>query len=160
MTEEQMKKLLSAQTHKRLTKLIEVCDMSFTATDITNNYTKLREYLGNFVSYYSISHLPNDVLNEFAETLHSLYYEKSNLPEYCQSIRHYLHNRLEAYRKEFDNVQRQFFLVSKKVSPTSMEYIDAKYVYWLYTHGYYAGRADMYQLQIQILEQLEYYAKG
>lgn len=141
-----VKKLLSRSVHNNLTTLLQLCYEPISTKKQQDPHEKLRTYLLKLFSYYDLMELHNDHLEEFAETLQSLYAEQDDLSAYCYSIMQYLEYQTYKQNTEREKWVTRASMANHKKNISPAELLDIEYQTMLHTDGYYAQRMHMQTL--------------
>lgn len=145
-SKEQLKKLMSVGTNKKVNDLLFKLDHTESKKDLVLLQEKLRDLMGKLFPYKDIFEFHDDHILELAEIVADLYPEQANLEEYASNILVYINRNQERYRKRVFQYRTMFRQKRKELPVDSDEYLDLKYQTWTYTDGYYHQQALMYEL--------------
>lgn len=157
MSQTQIKQLLSKSVYNRLTKTLLSIDVAKTIGERSAAYDKLRDQLAKLFALKYIGQYPNQVMEDFAETLQGLYTERDDLSGYLYHIKNYLYKQVETYERTTAQLTRRAQVARKQTNIDSIEMLDIEYQAWTYTHGYYKQQTDMYRFLLNISEQIILY---
>lgn len=160
MSQIKIKQLLSKSVYNRLTKTLLSIDTAKTTSEKNAAYDKLRDQLAKMFALRYIGQYPNQVMEDFAETLQGLYTEREDLSAYLFHIKKYLYRQIQDYERTTSQLTRRAQVARKQINIDPIEMLDIEYQAWTYTHGYYKQQKDMYQYLLNISEQIILYDKA
>lgn len=156
-----MRRILGKRANNKLNKLLK-----------NDNSVEAAYYLPTIFGDHEVFHIQHDLLMELVDTLESLYHEE-DVVEYCRMAIPYLQKKISEYYIERDKAAKNLSRFSRPSSNplwskhereatgynyecvvSTLERLDAKYIYSQYDTGYYY---QQYVLWSWLLSQFEYY---
>lgn len=147
-------RLTSRAHHDALKKVLALCATATTNRDTTAAHARLRDLLEKIFTYKCVAVLPDDAMVEMAEVLEGIYEERNDLEGYYEHMIGYLQRKKKDYvntREKYDNIMHLNTFSAKK---SELHKLDDTFNVWLYTEGYYAQRADMYDLLLDLIHNM------
>ena len=152
-----IQKLLSKQTYNQLERQLIACRTS-TPRGVRSQHELLREMLADHFSLKQVLLFPNDVLVDLAETIQDFHIEQNSLDSYLHHTKNYLQFQIREYNKKRKKLTHkvQWEEGRKGVSYlTTYEQLDLFHLEKSYKEGYHRQQALMYQLILEIIQNIQ-----